>query len=410
MDEVCDNVIRDGFSFSESSEVDIEFDTSWFGRNPDEYNHSLARFCSVYSMLGYYMPGPDSPEAPCALRNALAKIGMKDIYAFSCTGREEVDYAFANRKITVDSEEFTLVYCITVGSHREQWYTNFDCGTGSIHKGFLKARDFVYSGLTAYLKRINADKKSTKLLFSGHSRGGAAAGLLASKIKYEEKIASCNNVYAFTFAAPYCVIKSECEYCDSGIFNIINDEDFVTRCMPHKWGYERSGRNIILPNRKNCPGYDTLLETVKVYYRKFNNGTKEFYPYKKSTETVEKLFDKIVSREKSADDYYGKKLRFMKEKITLFEFFSRTLCGIVGNTAGTKENKDATTLLVKTFLKRLSCDELFVSVADFFMIYEGIAGVTKNIISKNYFSLAHDISAYCAYMMVSDEAVLIKEW
>lgn len=39
-------------------------------------------------------------------------------------------------------EEFTLVYCITVGSHREQWYTNFDCGTGSIHKGFLKTRDF----------------------------------------------------------------------------------------------------------------------------------------------------------------------------------------------------------------------------------------------------------------------------
>ncbi len=410
MNGVCDNIIQSKLAFSGNSEVDIKFDTLWFGKNPDEYNHGLARFCAVYSMLGYHMPGPGSPEAPCGLRNALTQIGMSDIYAFSCTGREEVDYAFANRKITVNSEEFTLVYCITVGSYRAQWYSNFDCGIGSVHKGFLSARDFIYSKLTAYLDRINADKESTKLLFSGHSRGGATAGLLAAKIKSEEKIAFRNNVYAFTFAVPYCVIKVGVDYCDSGIFNIINDEDFVTRCMPREWGYERLGRDIILPNRKNCPGYDVLLEEMKGYYRKFNNGTNEFYPYKKSTETVEKLFKKMVCIEKSTDDYYGKKLRFMKEKITLFEFFNRTLCGIVGEAAGSKENNDATMLLVKTFLKRISCDKLFVSVADFFMIYEGIAGATKNKISKNYFSLAHDVSAYCAYMMASDESSLIKEW
>ncbi len=406
MNEVC-SIIQNRLVFSENSQVNIGFDTSWFAGNPDEYNHELARFCSVYTMLGYYMPNKGEPEAPCALRNALAQIGMKDIYAFSCTDRDEVDYAFANRKITVDSGELTLVYCITVGSYREQWYTNFDCGTDSVHKGFLKARDFIYLKLTEYLDRINADKATTKLLFSGHSRGGAAAGLLASKIKSEEEIAFCNNVYAFTFAVPYCVIKKDCTYCDSGIFNIINDEDFVTRCMPRKWGYERLGRDIILPNRKNCPNYDSLLEAVKAYYRDFNNQSKEYYPYKKSTGTVEKLFEKMVAREKSTDEYYNKKLRFMKEKITLFEFFNRTVCGVVGTAAGTKENNDATMLLVKTFLKRVSCDRLFVSVADFFIIYEGLAGVTKNKISKNYFSLAHDVSAYCAYMMASDEAALI---
>lgn len=382
--------------FFKTSEVEIDFNDAFFSGNLKKYNHDTARFCSVLTALGYYMPAKFSTTGDCILKDAYTAAGFENPVFFPCTGRKQVDYSVAEKK----SGEWTYIYVIIVGSYLGQWYENFDCGTGELHKGFCDARDFVYDGLCSYLKDRNVKKDKTKILLSGHSRGGAAAAMLAQKLMSEERFADKENIFAYTFASPNYALKGCAELENTaGIFNIVNDEDFVTRCMPNGWGYVRFGEDYILP----------ISETGKMqkFYSKITDG-KTFFPYKKGLKTVDKLFALMEEKISGIDDYYNLKLRHFNDKISIYEFFTRTICPIVGEPPKSAECNNGVKLLMKTFILRFFSDDLFVSVADFFIIYEGFAMVTKGKISKNYFSLAHDIFAYCAFMNTISEGELKK--
>lgn len=383
------------------AEVRTDFNEKWFEADSAMYNHSIARFCAVYSMAGYYMPAPGSKSPECGALTALRALGTEKEVICSGTGRNEVDYLIAKKKITACEKEYSLIICAALGSHHGQWYENFDAGTGKLHRGFKSASDFVFEKLKKFCKENGAEKENTKLLLTGHSRGGAAAYLLAARLADSKDIAYKENIFTYTFAAPNSVssdIADNEKY--SRIFNFVNDEDFVTKCMPEKWGYHRFGKTLALP----LSGKE-LKKTESNFFR--YSGGREFAAFPKRTETVDSLFDSLCAEVWSIDEYYNKKLPFFGKNISAFEYFSSSVCAVTGEDAGTKGNKDGTAMLIKTSLLRPACHRVFRKISDFFVFYEGIGGATGGKISNTYFSFAHDICTYCSALEASEEKMII---
>jgi len=389
----------------------IVFDPSWFKENASVYNHNLARFASQLVMTGYDLPSVSKNYSieDSGVFRVFNALGFTDMSIFSETGDTEEDTFIASGKITVDDREYTLITGGFVGSHFGQWYNNFDSGTGEVHQGFESAMNFAYSKFMDYYNNLKVSKKDVKVLLLGHSRGGATANLLAARLIDENIVAETGNIYAFTFAAPSNTMSEKrrnAEY--DGIFNIINDEDFVTRCMPTAWGYGRYGKTLVLPNATNCSDYEEILRKVIRSFAIFAPG-RNYRPFKKSVKVLDDLFGEFTEKVQNVTEYYGKKFRTPADEMSIQQYFTNTVCTVTGEREGSQRKKDGTMLLLKTSLMRNKSDHLLCSISDFFIGYEGLKGATGGKISDQYFSYAHDNCAYCAYMMNTSAKQLIEK-
>ena len=395
------------FSARGNGKVHIEFDENLFSGDSVRYNHSLARLCAQFTIIGYDMP-VDGAKKGTGILYALEKVGMNGAEIYSQSLEDEENYFFANKKITVSGSEFTLVFAAFLGSRLGQWYTNFDAGTLDTHKGFEKCKNFLYEKLRSYITSLNIQKENTKILLTGHSRGGAIANLLGAFLIDGEQFAFKENIYTFTFASPSVTMKSEKndeKY--KRIFNIVNDEDFVTKCMIPQWGYGRYGVTLSLPDKDNTDDYDFILKEMNKHYTEYMSG-EVFIPFKKGTKTVDKLFSKFSASIKNIDEYYEKQFNSPNGKTSMYSYFISTLCTVTGEPEGSEKKAAAVKLLLKTSFIRHKSSKAIKAIADFFVFYEGLAGATNGKISKTYFSYGHNIHTYCAYLMAVNEEKLFK--
>ena len=389
--------------------VGVEFREELFSHDSAQYDHELARFCAEFAMLGYGLMrgGEDVPGETYQPENALDICGFEDVVSVRDTAVDEENYFIARRKISAEEGEYTLVFAGYIGSYVGQWYTNFDSGRGLMHLGFADAADFAYTGLRRYLEKLNADRRRVKLLLIGHSRGGAVASLVAARLIRDEIFALPENIFAYTFASPNPTRhadRSDPKY--SRIFNIINKEDFVTKCMPREWGYGCYGVTLAFPEKDRSSRYNTLLSKVRGHFDAFYGA--KYMPFRYGPKTVDKLFETITGTLKSVDDFYDVGLRSQGEKLSMQTYFTRTLCGLVGEPAGSKVPDAARNYMLGTFINRYaSCAEL-KAVASFFVLYEGIGSATTGKISDTYFSYAHLAHTYCAYMLALDGDSLVR--
>lgn len=400
----------DYVNFKRNAHADIYFSPELFSADSIEYNHDLARLCSQLTMIGYDLPWSEKPEPEdSGIHKVFSALGFKNIETHSETDRNEIDCSFSSMDTIIGGEETRLVFACLVGSRRGQWYENFDSGKGKVHKGFAECEKYVYNLLSNYIDGLKKDGKKMKILISGHSRGGATSDLLAAHLIKDENFAEAKDIFTYTFAAPAAYKGDEPkEKRFSRIFNIVNDEDFVTRCMPAEWGYERYGITLSLPNKSNSSDFGNILGKVNKFYAEYTEG-KEYHPFKKGPKTVNKLFKKLCAAVPDIDSYYDKKFNFLGSECSVKEYFFKTLCAITGEIPGSQENQNGTKLMTDTFLKRYSCAGVFKTIADFFVIYEGISGATNGKISDIYFSYGHDICTYCAFMTAISEKELIRK-
>lgn len=383
----------------------ICFDENLFFADSKIYSHSLARFCAAFCCAGYDMPVKTDGNEKTGISAVLPEIEMEDIEIYPESQTNEEGYFFAHREICRKDEKRTLIFAAFIGSRYGQWYTNFDAGTGEIHKGFSDAAEFAFGRLDSYIKKLSAKTEDTVILLTGHSRGGATANLLASRLIDAEYI-SRERIFTYTFASPALSKSGKTEdekY--AGIFNFINDEDFVTRCMPARWGYKRYGKTVVLPCRSNLADYEPYLEKVNVIYSKLVPGEK-YIPYRSGTKKMDSLFENLVKYAPDTNAYYGKKLRFCGEKITLYDFFEQSLCSIIGEPAGSPKIEQGTKALMKACLLRPASSRVLRLVSDFFIFYEGLAGFTKGKVFKQYFSGGHVVYTYFALVEAASESLL----
>ncbi|MBR4727952.1 MAG: leucine-rich repeat protein, partial [Clostridia bacterium] len=271
---------------SHTCTLNLNLEAQWFAQENTIYNHELARFCAGFAMLGYMKGHTDK------LRDALSAMGFDGDRADINlnTGRDEVNYFIADQQIIVNGRKTRLVFAGLIGSNGDQWYSNFDpdatessmyhkdAEKGDNHLGFIDARDYVYYQLSKYYEDNNIDKGSAKLLLTGHSRGAAAANLLAAELIDNGRFANANSIYTYTFATPRGTALEKAESIRyNSIFNIVNPEDFVTKVMLDSWGFKRYGTTYTLPSKTNDNQYSKYLTNMRPNFYKYTGKT--YTPY-----------------------------------------------------------------------------------------------------------------------------------
>ena len=334
MVDYCSEAVaaRDPGNPSDRTSTSVELDDAWFAGDSRRYHHGIATNCAVLSAvcnaeshfysgsgdripyaeqalsaLGFSQVRTDSYELHSAVLDQLAALvsGSHDVAA----------YTFANRRLDTarhgdaaagdaaaggsslggpeaGSAAETLVFVGIRGSYGAEWVSNFNlpdaASPDADHRGFKTAEQEVAQALERYLDEIGADPARTRILITGHSRGGAIANLLAADLVDRadgpQALAAADAVYAYTFAAP-CPTKSA-ERGDSayaGIFNIVNPSDLVPQLPLPAWGYGRYGTTVELPGYASTRFASSLALMQQAYQA--NTGLLDSY----SPDALERL-------------------------------------------------------------------------------------------------------------------------
>ncbi len=304
------NVAYTCYGVSGDGEVSssVLWDDAWFSQDSFTYNHELARACSVISALayaesGYYQSGSDTPPY---MENALYDLGFDKVETESYRYRSEVvdevldvmtqqsdgvAYALAHKDLgESDGVRRELIAVSVRGSYGSEWLSNFNLGEGEAaaaaealadershdHTGYQIAALDILAHLDEWVDEAESRGSEVSILLTGHSRGGAVAGLLASMLDDRaasradaavdaaaadatgtdaasaadatDAAASAPRVFAYTFASPRTTLNTRSNDVRYGnIFNIVNPADMVTSVPLESWGYVRYGVDKPLP-------------------------------------------------------------------------------------------------------------------------------------------------------------------
>lgn len=270
----------------------LAFDDAWFSRNSHSYQHDLATACAVLTAVcnsesQYYSKVQGA--RPYA-EQTLAALGFHDVRTESYALRSDIldelgallsgsagssaAYTVASKTILGGhggaDKPLTLVFVGVRGSYGTDWLSNFNLssasGENADHEGFRTAADQVEAALGAYVRGIGADPQHTRILLTGHSRGGAVANLLAARLDElagtDGQLAPASGVYAYTFAAPGATRAAQRHEATYGnIFNIVNATDIVPQLPLSTWGYGRYGTTVTLPGTSSA-GFDASYSTM----------------------------------------------------------------------------------------------------------------------------------------------------
>lgn len=400
---IKDKGISDFYNWGKKVRSEAAFDVSLLAGDSSVYSSKLARFCALLTMTGYSLPWAENATQESGMYRCLVdSLGADNFECCTGTGSSEVDLSIASGTALIDGEEVYIVFLCLVGSHHGQWYNNFDCGVSEKHQGFSQCDAFAYGKLSEHIEKYCSDGKRIKLLITGHSRGAATAGFVAKHVTDDGKLAKPGDVFAYTFASPcYTREKDRSIKKYHCIKNIINEEDFITQCIPKKWGYGRYGMTYSLPNSENCRFFRELLGSIRSYYYLYTNG-KTYSPYREGPVPVRKLVKVMGENVGTVEDYYGKMFRSVEGYMTLKDYFMNSLCLVAAEGDNPEKGKPGMDLIIKTFTDRTGSSPLFKTFADFFVKYEGLSGATNGRVSKDYFSQAHDMAVYCAIVTAAD--------
>lgn len=242
-----------------------------FTKNSYQYDQGVATLALALSSSVYRYGD---------IKEGLLNIGFSDIrgYNFSASdtqenqstvNRDSVANVFATKKIFIEDQVYTIVAIVIRGTVGEEWYGNFNIGTGTEHYSFRNAYTDVMMRLNQYMNEREIPKDQTKLLITGHSRGAATANLLAADLDGSEKYAAAENIYAYTFATPNVTTQPgvhDNRY--HNIFNILNDADFVTYVPPYDWGFDKYGLTLSFP-KKGSAAYQQDISLVAGYFQTY---------------------------------------------------------------------------------------------------------------------------------------------
>lgn len=292
----------------EGASAHLMWDDRWLLADSRVYNHDLARACAVLAAVcnaescwysGAEGARPFAEEALGGLGFSRVRTDsyawrsslLDEVGAFLTGSHEGVAYTFAAKEVdpaawedgkdadgvanvegspamegaagggdpdaagagaaAVDGDgPVILVFVGVRGSYGFEWLTNFNLGEGPDHDGYRAAKADLARALADYLDDLGADPARTRVLVTGHSRGGAVANLLAAGLDdlagTSQAVAPASGVFAYTFASP-AVSRFAGEGCHGNIFNVVSEGDVVPRLPLASWGYARHGITVTIP-------------------------------------------------------------------------------------------------------------------------------------------------------------------
>lgn len=143
----------------------------------------------------------------------------------------------------IANQEALIVTFRGTESRIDDWVTNADTTKinrfgGQIHKGFAEAMDSVFSELVKAI--LDYHTGSQKIIFCGHSLGGALAVLTVARLLENQIKADV----LYTFGQPrvgdsYFAMKFNLSF--EKYYRIVNYQDVVVRIPPGASGFEHAG-------------------------------------------------------------------------------------------------------------------------------------------------------------------------
>ena len=392
-----------------SSSTKTVLNDRWFTQNNKEYNHELARFCANFVLGGYKS---DSGK----MKSWLSQAGFNTSEMNFETGRDEVNYFIASKDIKVGGTVKKVVFAGFIGSHDDQWFSNFDplgneranwkdrnapyaptTSDNTVHKGFADAREYVYARLKEYMSRNGINKDNSILLITGHSRGAATANLLAAYLIDENSLVSPDRLFTYTFATPNVAKIGKVGDKYNSIFNIVNPEDFVTKVLLSSWGFSRYGITYTLPSQRNDKQHKEYLASMRRYFREYRDSHIEFEPYNMGEVATYNIVDYLGENVSDLDEFYSKWLKAYQVPVdnimkwacfTPYYFFRDIMCPIVMNEFSSNE--------LERFLISFPQLSFFGKLVRYFAKINADASVKEKRPFTD-FEMAHCMETYCAY-------------
>lgn len=233
-----------------------------FGGPSDVYDSALAQkalsiaeMCHTLSVQQGYMAGL-----------GFQKIGDYNYIREAGDTRHVAAYSVFQRKKPGSRDAMVIA---VRGTGEGEWPLNMDLMPGGNYdlpyaENFFLAAQEVFSTLAEQISGL----QDPVFLVTGHSRGAAVANILGALLTDRF---GADSVYAYTFATPRTVRGDYPVY--SNIFNVINPADLVTYLPFPQWGFDRYGRDIVLPVDGASP---ELIERVRKIYDRRPDKTGAF--------------------------------------------------------------------------------------------------------------------------------------
>ena len=297
----CSEVVAtsDPSNPSGRTSTQMTFDDAWFSRDSHTYQHELATACSVLAAVcnseSQYYDGV--PGAIPYAEQTLGQLGFHDVRTASYALRSSVvdemgsllagssdvaAYTLASKTIAdQDGQPATLLFVGIRGTYGAEWLSNFNFlgpnPTELDHHGFKQAEEEVEEAVREYARGLGIDPERTRILITGHSRGGAIANLLAADLNTpdsdEPALAPSSGIYAYTFAAP-CATRAldRHDRTYGNIFNVVNEADIVPQLPLSAWGFGRYGTKITLPSATSSDFDDSFATMQTAFHRNTGNA------------------------------------------------------------------------------------------------------------------------------------------
>lgn len=367
--------------------VAARWNDEWFaqGSSPDVFRPELAATAMALCAASYN----NSDKNDCALiANALATVGFEHVDVSAYRHRNEIDpstflehpnrvaYAFGIKRLP---DGRPLVGVVVRGTSRTvEWVSNADVANGleshnvkvSVHRGFQESASEMERALASYLAEHQMDATCATFFLTGHSKGGAVAGLAAARLingsshafgpsnvtpdeenprlarRRERARRSNDSVFAYTFATPAQTTEPRAHHRRfAGIFNVVDPADYVP-CLPlEAWGFHRLGRTLFLPNRctggKDYPAYAAKVDELFGTYARTDRP--QFEGFRHTVEfrrTCANLGPTLV-------DAYRREHYSLNGAITFAEYFR--MFANLGSSSGAQLLMDARDLAVYAY-------------------------------------------------------------
>lgn len=242
-------------STGEEYAVPFDLDFNEFLESDKEYKEQIAFVSSILSGLAYYSPNnknitydkikiknETNTYKTFNLNGFMEYLGFLDTKVCylgeQYTDNDVIQFHYGYKKLEDGNTQKYLVPIILRGTvDSKEWSSNFDIGKSGSHRGFNVTANRVLKEINVYLEQHNINPDNAIIWVTGHSRGGGVANLLAKKMidkKYK--------MFAYTFASPLVTqSKNTNNALYKGIFNIINEQDFVPKLPLSKWGFQLYG-------------------------------------------------------------------------------------------------------------------------------------------------------------------------
>ena len=214
----------------------------------------------------------------------------------------------------ISSKKIDDFYLISVviksGRYEKEWESNFNSGASGDIEGFKKASEKVLDRIKKYIEKNNLS--NYKIWITGYSRGASVANLVGKYINEGNDLnIKEEDLFVYTFESAKASSSNK-KY--NNIYNIVNNNDLVTKLYPDSFKMYNSGTIIDITKEKKI-----MLKRINIMKANVSDY-KEVNLDSYLSDLISSLF-KNIEREEYNDKYKNLFIKVMDNYFDDTDYF-----------------------------------------------------------------------------------------